>query len=559
MADISEFDINNTLYNLKDAEARSDIISLSNNFLNYLSLNGGTLSGSLISQQNFIIKENTYDISTSNTADDNTDRGFYVKDNNDKNLAYFIGRQSLNGDVQVMINARRLNGSSNVNNSIYLKVANDYSKSVQLSDPQAWRKALELGDNNGILPLTIAQGGTSATTRCNAVKALTNENVGSSANYFLTITNSWTKAGYTSIADAKTVLGLSNYLPLSGGTLTGILQVKAGEYTDDAATCGMDMNNSNIIKLNAIYTADAAGGASEGFNFYRDATHYDTLWIASGAINFVPNRELGTNTTAANSQKVARFTATPTTGKIVKTDGTTGGILASSLTADDIPNLNANKITTGDLTLNNSSMDSSATVSGTPNRLVGFTDKNDKYVAYIQGRTISDGHSECRILSRRVVSGSSVDNVLNLRVASDGTRKISVSESKPWRVALGANSSGQWTTSIGGTGGTDTGWKSLTASTLFTGTIYYREIGAFVCVVAYQIKLVDDLTSTYKKLLSAKLPTPEVNQAFPAGNNAGFGQVLINTSGDLYFYKEAGANWLSTRNINFSCFYMTAA
>ena len=82
--------------------------------------------------------------------------------------------------------------------------------------------------------VAIANGGTGATTRLNALKALTNESVGTSANYFLTITTSWGKGGYTSVADAKTVLGLKSaaytessayapavtggYLPLSGGS-----------------------------------------------------------------------------------------------------------------------------------------------------------------------------------------------------------------------------------------------------------------------------------------------------------------------------------------------------
>lgn len=56
--------------------------------------------------------------------------------------------------------------------------------------------------------VAIANGGTGATTRLNAVKALTNENVGTSATYFITITDSWGKAGYCSVANAKTVLGL---------------------------------------------------------------------------------------------------------------------------------------------------------------------------------------------------------------------------------------------------------------------------------------------------------------------------------------------------------------
>lgn len=93
--------------------------------------------------------------------------------------------------------------------------------------------------------VAIANGGTGQTTRLSALKALTNESVGTSANYFLTITTSWGKGGYTSVADAKTVLGLGsaaytastayasashthNYLPLTGGTLTGPLTINTG-------------------------------------------------------------------------------------------------------------------------------------------------------------------------------------------------------------------------------------------------------------------------------------------------------------------------------------------
>lgn len=133
-----------------------------------------------------------------------------------------------------------------------------------------------------------------------------------------------------------------SYLPLSGGTLTGTLTSKADVYGDDYTTGGINLNNSDIVKVNALYTADASGSATEGIHFYRDATHVDTLWIASGAINFVPNRELGTSTTAANSQKVGRFTATPTTGQVVVTDGTTGGMKSSGYTiAKSVPS-NAN-------------------------------------------------------------------------------------------------------------------------------------------------------------------------------------------------------------------------
>lgn len=88
--------------------------------------------------------------------------------------------------------------------------------------------------------VAIANGGTGATSRLAALKNLTNEDVGTSSQYFLTITNSWGKGGYCSVANAKSVLGLksaaytessayaasghnhdSTYLKLSGGSMTG--------------------------------------------------------------------------------------------------------------------------------------------------------------------------------------------------------------------------------------------------------------------------------------------------------------------------------------------------
>ena len=95
----------------------------------------------------------------------------------------------------------------------------------------------------------------------------------------------------------------TSYLPLAGGTLTGVLTTKGSQY-DDSYSGALNMNNSNIYGLNAIYTCDAAEGAAEGLNFYRDNTHVDTFWVAGGNMYFVPNRALGTNTSAANSNVV---------------------------------------------------------------------------------------------------------------------------------------------------------------------------------------------------------------------------------------------------------------
>lgn len=129
----------------------------------------------------------------------------------------------------------------------------------------------------------------------------------------------------------------STYLKLSGGTMTGVLTVKGSMYTD-AYDGALNMNNSDIYGLNSIYTADTADTAAEGIHFYRDTTHVDTLWMSGGDLLFVPNRALGTSTSKANSQKVARFTANPTTGQVVVTDGTTGGVKTTGYTiATSVP------------------------------------------------------------------------------------------------------------------------------------------------------------------------------------------------------------------------------
>ena len=78
--------------------------------------------------------------------------------------------------------------------------------------------------------VAIANGGTGATTRLNAVKALTNENVGTNATYFITITDNWGKAGYCSVANAKTVLGL-----------------KSAAYTESSAYAAASHTHSNYL------------------------------------------------------------------------------------------------------------------------------------------------------------------------------------------------------------------------------------------------------------------------------------------------------------------------
>ena len=84
----------------------------------------------------------------------------------------------------------------------------------------------------------------------------------------------------------------------SGDTMTGKLTLQANQYSDSYTGGALDLKNSNIDNVNGIYTSDTSDGVGEGINFYRDASHTDTLFAKSGKLYFSPNRALGTWPTA---------------------------------------------------------------------------------------------------------------------------------------------------------------------------------------------------------------------------------------------------------------------
>lgn len=100
-------------------------------------------------------------------------------------------------------------------------------------------------------------------------------------------------------------------LPLSGGTMTGVINAKSNQYSDSYTSGAIDMKNSNIVGVNAIYTADASDAQSESINFYRTATTVDSLYAYNGDLKFVPNRPIG-GTGSAQSVLVGKMYETGT-------------------------------------------------------------------------------------------------------------------------------------------------------------------------------------------------------------------------------------------------------
>ena len=105
---------------------------------------------------------------------------------------------------------------------------------------------------------------------------------------------------------------VSNYLPLNGGTLTGMLKLPSNLYYADS-TAGVDCQNSDIVGVNAMYFNDASDSAGEAINFYRSDGCWDTLYAKSGVLKFHPNRATSTalgGYTIYNSSNFRRGTCT---------------------------------------------------------------------------------------------------------------------------------------------------------------------------------------------------------------------------------------------------------
>lgn len=127
-------------------------------------------------------------------------------------------------------------------------------------------------------------------------------------------TQSWVQSqGYLTSLPSHT----HSYLPLSGGSLSGVLHLLANQYTDSANTGSLNLNNSDIYGVNSIKFADLSDSAGEGLQWYRDATHIDSFWVNNGVMYFTPNRAWGTtgsNNVVLHSGNISSYAVTSLAG-----------------------------------------------------------------------------------------------------------------------------------------------------------------------------------------------------------------------------------------------------
>lgn len=184
--------------------------------------------------------------------------------------------------------------------------------------------------------VAIANGGTGATTRLNAIKALVNEDVSTNATHFLGLKSDWSKVGYISAANAKTVLGLKSaaytessayatsghthsYLPLGGGTITGQINYKVNGITRNSSTTGsypwgIRLIDSADKNLGGVYFAYSADKSMQCCLMCYKSTTTDNTWEAlrigcdsSGNFyTYAPNPAADSNTTNIATTKWVR-------------------------------------------------------------------------------------------------------------------------------------------------------------------------------------------------------------------------------------------------------------
>jgi hypothetical protein len=88
-----------------------------------------------------------------------------------------------------------------------------------------------------------------------------------------------------------------NYLPLSGGVMTGVLTAPSGLYMS-AQKFGMSLGNSDLVEFNGIFFGDSRNTSEEGLHYARSNGNYDTLYALDGNLYLSVNNSLVTDGTA---------------------------------------------------------------------------------------------------------------------------------------------------------------------------------------------------------------------------------------------------------------------
>lgn len=248
-------------------------------------------------ESNFVSKD-SHITSLTTVSSNYYGKGFYLRDSANYDLSYLRHVFLTDKRQGVQLETRAVISGTTKYNTVNLFINNSTGeKTVQLSDPHAWCKAM-LADHvtapNSFFTLTDNHESCGWTTRLEAAKALTNENVGTGAQYFVTLTNSWGKFGYSNTASARTVLGAATQL-YSGTLKSGNTTFNYGSYNYYLVLgrCGGAMIQSLLIPKVYIGTGNTT------FIFADESCYLSFLMKYSGStctLTFGVNKDQGGTT-----------------------------------------------------------------------------------------------------------------------------------------------------------------------------------------------------------------------------------------------------------------------
>lgn len=124
---------------------------------------------------------------------------------------------------------------------------------------------------------------------------------------------------------------------VSGTTTTKQLVVSgANQYRSSG---GIVLSNSDIWGLNAVYTADLADSAGEGYQFKRSNGNYDSIWCSDGTFYFSPNGNptdgYGTNRKVIHSGNYTSYCASASHSHNYAGSSSAGGSATSAVSVID--------------------------------------------------------------------------------------------------------------------------------------------------------------------------------------------------------------------------------
>lgn len=242
----------------------------------------------------------------------------------------------------ITITSTDTNTDTNTHWTSYLRVgAKDTTTTAATTNGATYLKLIENGSVRADQILIQGAGATTVTSNANGVITIsstdtnTDTNTDQYVNQSETTTENYRNVILSYNSGAKTASLTSSvtnvvystnkfriqpstgYIVVGGGgEFGGVVNLLANQYTDSAGTGSLNLNNSDIYGVNSIKFADLCEGASEGLQWYRDATHIDSIWVKSGVMYFTPNRTwggTGTDNVIAHAGNVVDKSPTLTT------------------------------------------------------------------------------------------------------------------------------------------------------------------------------------------------------------------------------------------------------